>query len=77
MTAVSSLAGTSRTEGSFRLPSANEEKLQMRNSTAYSWQAFVEPSTQKTVGVGTSLMLQDEPMLGTDVAGTILGAGGK
>lgn len=31
MTAVSSLAGTSRTEGSFRLPSANEEKLQMRN----------------------------------------------
>lgn len=31
VTAVSSLAGTSRTEGSFRLPSANEEKLQMRN----------------------------------------------
>lgn len=30
-TAISSLAGTSRTEGSFRLLSANEEKLQMRN----------------------------------------------
>lgn len=33
-TAISRLAGTSRTEGSFRLPFANEGKLQMRSREA-------------------------------------------
>lgn len=61
-TAISRLAGTSRTEGSFRLPSADEGKLQMRSrgrSPDSRWDS-VQPSTQEAVGVGIAVVLDDE-----------------
>lgn len=72
-TAISRLAGTSRTEGPFRLPSANEGKLQMRSrgrSPDSRWDS-VQPSTREAVGVGIAVVLDNETVprktaLGTD-----------
>lgn len=74
MTAVSSLAGTSRTEGSFRLPSANEEKLQMRNRVQpLLMVGLCGAKYPKGCGSGNVCHARNERILGR----TILGAGGK
>lgn len=74
VTAVSSLAGTSRTEGSFRLPSANEEKLQMRNRAQPLLMAgLCGAKYPKSCGSGNVRHARNERILGR----TILGAGGK
>lgn len=72
-TAISRLAGRSRTEGPFRLPSANEGKLQMRSrgqSPDSRWDS-VQPNTREAVGVGIAVVLDNETLprrtaLGTD-----------
>lgn len=72
-TAISRLAGRSRTEGPFRLPSANEGKLQMRSrgqSPDSRWDS-VQPSTREAAGVGIAVVLDNETLprrtaLGTD-----------
>lgn len=74
VTAMSSLAGTSRAEGSFRLPSANEEKLQMRNSEALTHGGTLwSQVTRKAAGVGIVVVLENEPMLRR----TTVGAAGR
>jgi hypothetical protein len=74
VSAVSSLAGTSRTEGSFRLPSANEEKLQMRNR-AQPFLRVGHRGAKYPKGCGSEDFNHalNERILGR----TILGAGGK
>lgn len=73
VTAVSSLAGTTRTEGSFRLPSANEEKLQMRNrAQPLLVVGLCGAKYPKGCGRGDFYRAPNERVLGR----TILGAGG-
>lgn len=74
MTAVSSLAGTSRTEGSFRLPPANEEKLQMRSRVQpLLVVSLCGAKYLKGCGSGSFPRAPDEGIPGR----TVLGAGGK